>query len=108
MLAVQARLDGVQEQIEVEAGRLGYLATMTSTSTIAVTLRVPSAVQDKSATKEADEPSVIADAVVEARERGSDRIADAIVWLGGALPALVLLLVIGIVVRVGWRRHATT
>ena len=104
VLAVQSRLDQVQEQIEISTGRLGYLATMTATSTVDVTLRDPGA---KAAAKADDRGSVLGDALRDARAQGSENVAAAIIWLGGALPALVLLTIVAIVARVAWRRRSS-
>lgn len=101
VLAVQARLDGVQEQIEVSAGRIAYLDASTSTSTITISLRERSA----STTADAeDEPSALGEAWEDARERFTGNIAGAIVWTGGALPVLVLLVLAAVAGRIAWGR----
>ncbi|MCW2925381.1 MAG: hypothetical protein JWM98_2785 [Thermoleophilia bacterium] len=104
VLAVQARLDAVQEAIEVSSGRVQYLAGASSTSTIQVSLREPGAAGTPDHSAE-HHPSVLRAAVDDAREQGTERIASAIVWVGGALPTLVLLLVVGIVARTAWTRR---
>jgi len=103
VLAVQGRLDQVQEQIELSKGRLDYLDKMTSMSTIDVGLRAPAA----SGADEADddEPSVLRESLADARDRFEGNVAGAIVWVGGALPILVLFGVLALVARVAWRRH---
>ena len=103
VLAVQARLDNVQEQIEISAGRIAYLDTVTSTSTITVSLRERTA---GSNTDDDKDPSALGAAFGDARERFVGNIADAIVWTGGALPILLLLAVIAIAGRIAWRRMA--
>ena len=103
VLAVQSRLDSVQEQIEVARGRLQYLDKLTAMSTIQVTLTAPSARSSK-ADEAKDEPGTIAAAFEDARERFSENVAAAIVWVGGALPTLLLLAVLGIVGRLVWHR----
>jgi hypothetical protein len=102
VLAVQARLDQVQEQIEIERGRLTYLEKLTSMSTIDLTIRERSA---KGGDETDDDPSVLGSAWGDARARFSENVASVIVWFGGALPALVLLALIAFVARLGWRRR---
>ena len=102
VLAVQARLDQMQEQIELSKGRLDYLDAMTTTSTIELALSEPGgAVRPE----KADEPSVLAESFSDARERFTENVGAAVVWLGGALPALVLLAAIGLLARGIMRRR---
>jgi hypothetical protein len=100
VLAVQARLDTVQQQIEVARGRLQYLDKLTELSTITIALRAP-------ATADRDERTAgpLGEAFEQARERFVANVAAVVVWLGGALPALVMLAVAGVVARVAWRRN---
>jgi len=105
VLAVQARLDGVQEQIEISQGRLDYLEKLTSMGTIELQLTEPAAAGDKPKKSEKSEPGVLRSSLTDARERFSENVASAVVWLGGALPALVMLLALAIGTRIGWRRH---
>ncbi len=96
VLAVQSRLDVVQEQIEVSRGRLQYLDKVTAMSTIQVDLHAPAA----KGRAGADEPAgPIASAFSDAGERFVDAVADGIVWFGGALPTLLLLGTAGVI---GW------
>ena len=104
VLAVQSRLDSVQEQIEVARGRLQYLDKLTAMSTIEVALRAPRAAGDTKQQAQ-DDPSVLGEALRDASDRFNANVASAIVWLGGALPALVMLLVAAIVGRIAWRRY---
>ena len=87
VLSVQGRLDGVQERIEVETGRLRYLAAMTSTSTLTVSLRAPASERGEQSD---DRPSLRA-AFGDAADRFVTTIAHAITWIGGALPILLVL-----------------
>lgn len=105
VLAVQARLDQVQEQIEVSRGRLQYLEKLTSMSTIQLSLREPGG---KAGERNDPEASVLAHAWRDAGERFAANVAGGIVWLGGALPALFLLAVLVAVSRVAWRRRVRT
>lgn len=102
VLAVQARLDQVQEQIEVARGRLQYLEKLTAMSTIETTITAPPA--GAKADDVQRDPSVLGEAWGDARERFSENVASAVVWLGGALPALILLSILAIVGRIVWRR----
>ncbi len=103
VLAVQARLDQVQEQIELSKGRLDYLEKMTSMSTVQVTITAPAAAGgDRDEGK--DERGVLSQSFTDAKERFEGNIAAAIVWFGGALPTLVLLAAIALVGRMIWRR----
>jgi Domain of unknown function (DUF4349) len=87
-LAVQARLDGVQEQVEVEQGRLNYLERLTDLSTVELTL------EDRGASAgEADDDRFewgLADALRGGAERFTGNVNAAIVALGGMLPGLLL------------------
>lgn len=103
VLAVQARLDQVQEQIEVARGRLQYLDKLTSMSTIEATITAPAV--GAGADDDDSRKSVFKDAWRDAVERFSENVAGAVVWVGGALPALIMLSIIAIVARVSWRRH---
>jgi hypothetical protein len=102
-LAVQARLDTVQEQIEVSQGRLNYLDQLTQLSTITITLRERARPGESS-----DDDGVTfgtGDAFKEAGERFMERINNGIVRLGGALPGLLLLAALGLVGYRIWRRR---
>jgi hypothetical protein len=103
VLAVQTRLDQVQEQIELSKGRLGYLEKMTSMSTIEVSITAPA---KGGADRDADEEEqgVLSQSLTDAKERFEGNVAGAIVWFGGALPTLVLLAVLALVGRAIWRR----
>ncbi len=101
VLAVQAQLDQVQEQIELSKGRLGYLEKMTSMSTIEVTITAPA---KAGADHDDVKPSVLSESLDDAKERFEANVAGAIVWLGGALPTLLLLGALGLAGRVIWRR----
>jgi hypothetical protein len=87
VLAVQARLDSVQEQIEVARGRLQYLDKLTAMSTIELALRAPA----KDGSVDDSEPGTIATAFSDAGERFTENVAAAVVWVGGALPTLLVL-----------------
>lgn len=103
VLAVQSRLDQVQEQIELSTGRLQYLEKMTSMSTVEVAITAPAkAGADRD--EDTDEPGVLAESFGDAKDRFARNVAGAIVWFGGALPALVLLAALAFVGRVVWRR----
>jgi hypothetical protein len=104
VLAVQARLDQVQEQIEVSRGRLQYLDKLTALSTISVTLRAPASAREDAGD---DDGSVLGDAWTDARERFAENVASAIVWAGGALPTLLVLAALAVAARVAWRRRST-
>jgi hypothetical protein len=106
VLAVQARLDSVQEQIEVARGRLQYLEKLTAMSTIEAKITAPPA--GVKVDESRDDPSVLGEAWGDAVQRFSENVASAVVWLGGALPALILLSILAIVGRVVWRRHDRT
>jgi hypothetical protein len=103
VLAVQSRLDQVQEQIEVEKGRIDYLDKLTSMSTITVSLHGPGS----KAEARKDDDSVLGEAWTDARERFAENVASAIVWVGGALPTLLVLAAIGLVGRIAWHRRST-
>lgn len=102
VLAVQARLDQVQEQIEVSRGRLQYLEKLTSMGTIEVRLRERGASADD---RDPTADAVLADAWRDALDRFAGNVARGVVWLGGALPALFLLAMVAVVTRSAWRRH---
>jgi hypothetical protein len=101
VLAVQARLDQVQEAIEVSAGRIKYLDSVTSMSTIDVTLRVPPAAGSPTAA----DGSRLGEALSDGAERFVSRISGGIIWVGGALPVLMLLGFILLVGRFSVRRY---
>jgi hypothetical protein len=103
VLAVQARLDAVQEQIEVARGRLTYLDRLTAMSTIDVALTAPAV---GGASDPTSEPGTLREALDEAADRFVEAIAGALVWLGGALPVLLLLAVVGGSARIAWVRRA--
>lgn len=103
VLAVQSRLDQVQEQIELSKGRLDYLEKMTSMSTVEVAITAPAKSGTERDTDE-DEPGVLSQSFGDAKDRFEGNVAGAIVWFGGALPMLVLLGVLAIVGRSIWRR----
>lgn len=101
VLAVQSRLDQVQEQIELSKGRLDYLEKMTSMSTVEVTLTAPA----KSGAADRDEErGVLGESLGDAKDRFEENVAGAIVWFGGALPMLVFLALIGFAGRAIWHR----
>lgn len=102
VLAVQARLDQVQEQIEVSKGRIAYLDKMTAMSTIELTLREPGA---HSTPKQAQERSTLARSFDDAVERFVGNIGAAMVWFGGALPVLAAIAFAAFVGRRWWRRR---
>ncbi|MCW2927284.1 MAG: hypothetical protein JWM86_1252 [Thermoleophilia bacterium] len=102
VLAVQSRLDTVQEQIELSRGRLDYLGKMTSMSTVELTISERGA---RTSDTDEDEDSVLGAAWGDARDRLAENVAGTIVWFGGALPALVLLAVIALVGRTVHRRR---
>jgi hypothetical protein len=102
VLAVQARLDQVQQQIEVSRGRLAYLDSMTTMSTIELSLAEPAA--ERTADRDRD-GSVLGASLREAAERFVANVAAAVVWLGGALPALLLLAAAALGVRMVLRRR---
>jgi hypothetical protein len=102
VLAVQGRLDQVQEQIELSKGRLDYLDKMTTMSTVEVSITAPAAAGARS---ERDEASVLGEAFIDARDRFLENVGGAVVWVGGALPALLVLSVLALVGRGAWRRH---
>lgn len=99
VLAVQNRLDAVQEQIEVARGRLNYLDKLTAMSTIQVTIAAPA--KGSTSTKEREQ-GTLAEAFEDARERFVENVAGAVVWFGGALPALLALGVFALVARLAW------
>lgn len=101
VLAVQNRLDAVQEQIEVARGRLTYLDKLTAMSTIEVTIDAPA--KSSTATRD-DEQGALGEALGDARDRFTENVAGAVVWFGGALPALLALAVISVVARIAWKR----
>jgi hypothetical protein len=103
VLAVQGRLDQVQEQIEMSKGRLDYLDKMTTMSTVEVSITAPAASGTRS---ERDEDSVLGEAFVDARDRFLENVGGAVVWVGGALPALLVLSLLVLVGRGAWRRNA--
>lgn len=103
VLAVQARLDQVQEQIEISQGRIRYLEARTSTSTIELSLRAPAAA---GASDEETSTSPLDDAFDRASARFQDNVASAVEWLGGALPALLLLAITAVTARTVLRRRA--
>ncbi|MBC7460725.1 MAG: DUF4349 domain-containing protein [Thermoleophilia bacterium] len=103
VLAVQARLDQVQEQIEVSTGRVRYLDQMTSMSTIDVTIRQPGAATGKSA---GDHPSALSTAFHDATDRFTERVSGVVVWFGGALPGLLIIGIVLLTARYAWRRRA--
>lgn len=103
VLAVQARLDSVQEQIEVARGRLNYLDKLTAMSTIEVSLAAPAKGRT---TSSGDKPGALAEAFDEARDRFVGNVAGAVVWAGGALPTLLFLAFVALAGRFAWRRHA--
>ncbi|MCW2922479.1 MAG: hypothetical protein JWL76_2353 [Thermoleophilia bacterium] len=103
VLAVQSRLDQVQEQIELSTGRLEYLEKMTSMSTVEVSITAP-AKSGADRDQDSDEPGVLTQSFVDAKDRLEGNVAGAIVWFGGALPALVLLAALAFVGRAIWRR----
>jgi hypothetical protein len=100
VLSVQTRLDQVQEQIEVERGRIQYLDKLTTMSTIDVTIHERGTAGTTHHTR-----SVLGQAWHDAGARMSANIASAIVWFAGALPALVLLLVAAATARILWIRR---
>lgn len=102
VLAVQARLDGLQQRIEVARGRLEYLERMTSMGTIEVSIVTPAAPGS-----DRHERSDLGQAFADAGSRFIDNVARAVVWLGGALPALILLAATAIVARLALRRRAS-
>lgn len=103
VLAVQSRLDQVQEQIELSKGRLDYLEKMTSMSTVQVSITAPAAAGvDSDAQK--DERSVLSRSFADARDRFEGNVAAAIVWFGGVLPTLVLIAALALAGRMIWRR----
>jgi hypothetical protein len=101
VLAVQGRLDQVQEQIELNKGRLDYLDKLTSMSTLTITLSGPGARSEA----RHDDDSVLGDAWTDARERFAENVAGAIVWIGGALPTLLVLAALAIAGRIAWHRR---
>ncbi len=104
VLAVQNRLDQVQEQIELSKGRLQYLEKMTAMSTIEVSITAPSV---SGADRDDEERGTLGQSFDEAGERLVGNVAGAIVWIGGALPALVLLAIVAVTARMAWNRHRT-
>ncbi len=106
ILTVQDRLDRIQQQLEVDQGRLNQLDRLTRMSTITVSLREvdPDAAP---AGEEDPAPSLgLADALREAGAALMARVNAGIVWLGGALPILLLMaggLLLG---RRAWGRPA--
>lgn len=101
VLAVQARLDTVQQQIEVARGRLQYLDKLTEMATIQVSLVTPAATGT-----DRPERSELREAFGDAGERFVENVAAAVVWIGGLLPALIALAVLAVVVRVASTRRA--
>jgi len=101
VLAVQQRLDGVQEAIEVATGRLDQLKAMTTMSSIAVTLREPGA---KAGGKPSGDRagSTIGHGWADARERFAANVAAMVSWAGGAAPVLLLLALLTIAARAAW------
>lgn len=103
VLAVQARLDMVQQQIEVARGRLQYLERLTEMGTIEVSIVTPSA----GGSSDREERSELGEAFRDAASRFVENVAGAVVWIGGALPALILLSIAAVVARIAWRRRAS-
>jgi hypothetical protein len=101
VLSVQSRLDQVQEQIEVERGRIQYLDKLTTMSTIDISIHERAAA---GATHEHGR-SVLGQAWHDAGARLSANVAGVIVWIGGAIPALVLLSVVVALARTAWVRR---
>jgi hypothetical protein len=104
VLTIQDRLDTVQEQIEVEKGRIGYLDKMTAYSTIRLTVSERS----KAAVHHGDGITWgIGDAAKTSVERFAANVGSALVWFGGALPALLILGGTALIGRRLIRRWAT-
>jgi hypothetical protein len=100
-LAIQSRLDTVQEQIEIEQGRLTYLDRLTELSTITVTLSERGAASRRTT----GDDWGVRDAFADAAERFVDNVNSAIVALGGWLPALLLAVGVWLVGRSVLRRR---
>jgi len=105
-LAVQNRLDAIQSQIEVETGRIQYLASITSFSTIDLTIT-------ESGHRAVKQPlrahtSSLGHALNVASARFTANVGRGIVWLGGALPLLLLAaaLALAACVLIGRRNRA--
>lgn len=101
VLAVQARLDDVQAAIEVSTGRIRYLDSVTSMSTIDVTLRVPPAAVQSA---RADE-NQLTRALHDAGGRFMARVSSGVLWVGGALPVLLLVGAMLLTARYSVRRY---
>jgi hypothetical protein len=87
-LAVQDRLDTLQQQIEVETGRLQYLDKMTAFSTLDLHLSEPGA-GSPHPKPTAPESWGLGTAIDDAAHRAVANVNRSIVWLGGALPPIV-------------------
>ncbi len=88
-LAIQDRLSDIQEQIEIQKGRIKYLDAMTSMSTINVTLN------EKGKKKVVKKPVKktewgVRKSFGKAAHNFVSNVNRAIVWTGGTLPALLL------------------
>lgn len=102
VLAVQSRLDSVQQRIEVARGRMQYLEKMTTMSTIEVTISAPSKVSAKSS--ERVNHGVIVSALIQAKTDFVRNAAAIIVWVSGLLPVLILLTASGLIGRRWWKQ----
>lgn len=104
-LAVQERLDTVQQQIEVEQGRLNYLERLTALSTIELSVTERRKAGEPDVTKDGGVEWGIGDAFEESAERFAGNMNRAIVAFGGLLPAVLLLVALGLALRFGVRRR---
>lgn len=102
-LAVQNRLDAVQEKIEVDAGRMNFLTKQVNLATITVEIT------EKGSSPAAEEVGFtwgIGDAVTTAASDFMSSVNRAIVWFGGALPVLLVLAAVGLGIRRVARRSS--
>lgn len=100
-LVVQDRLDQVQQQLEIDAGRLQYLDSLTELATIDVTVRERGAAEPSG---HGSRSWGVHDAFAQAARGFVDTVNDAVVWIGSALPLLLALSIGGLVL---WRRSRT-
>lgn len=103
-LVIQDRLAAIQQEIEVEKGRINYLDKMTALATIELTLRERGAVAKPAADEGTDWG--IGSALDDAAHRFVGNVNHAIVAVGGALPALLLLAAALVTGRAMLRRRA--
>jgi hypothetical protein len=101
-LAIQARLDGVQEQIEVQQGRLNYLQRLTDLSTITINMTE----NGEPAAKHSRHDWGVRSALRDSAEQFVGTINDAIVALGSFLPLALGVLVAWLIGRTWWRRRS--